>query len=325
MIYRRFGKTGWSVSEIGFGGWGIGGNWGAVSEPQAEAALKKALELGVNFFDTAYVYGNGSSERILGAALRRWKKEVYVATKVPAKNLVWPATPEAPITTAFPSKWIVECAEVSLKRLGLERIDLLQLHVWTDAWAAADEWRKAVELLKAAGKIRAFGVSVNDHEPESVVKLVSTGEIDSVQAIYNIFDPSAEQKLFPIAQEHQVAIIARVPFDEGSLTGSLTRETRFPKGDWRAGYFRDGRLAETCERVEKLRPFLRPGVSSLSALALKFVLHHPAVSTVIPGMRSPAHVEANCAVSDGTKLPSEELKRLKEHAWPRNFYIGAWA
>ena len=326
MQVRSFGKSGWKVSQIGFGCWGLGGDvWGPSDDAQARDALGRALELGVNFFDTAYIYGSGHSEKLLGGALRRSRPPVFVATKVPAKNMEWPADPKTPILKAFPTDWILRCTDVSLKRLGLERIDLQQLHVWTDSWVGAEEWRKAADQLKRAGKIRCFGVSVNDHEPESVLKLVATGEIDSVQVIYNLFDPSAAEKLFPLCQEHGVAVIARVPFDEGSLTGAFTRETRFPRGDWRAGYFRGERLKETCERVEKLKvQFLRPGIPSLSALALKFVLAHPAVSTVIPGMRKVPHVEANCAVSDGQPLTVEELKRLKEHAWPRNFYVGAW-
>ncbi|MBI3615548.1 MAG: aldo/keto reductase [Candidatus Omnitrophica bacterium] len=322
---RDFGRTGWKVSEIGFGCWGLGGGWGPADDGQARSALKRALELGVNFFDTAYVYGNGHSEQLLGQVLRENQRPVFVATKVPSKNMEWPANPKTPISKAFPTDWILHCTEISLKRLGLEAIDLLQLHVWTDAWVDAEEWRRAAQQLKRQGKIRAFGVSVNDHEPESVLKLAATGEIDSVQVIYNLFDQSPAQKLFPLCQEHGVAVIARVPFDEGSLAGAFTLQTRFPRGDWRAGYFRGERLKETCERVEKLKgEFLRPGIPDLSALALKFVLAHPAVSTVIPGMRKVPHVEANCAVSDGKSLAAEELNRLKEHAWPRNFYTGAW-
>ena len=324
MRYRMFGRTGWKVSEIGFGGWGMGGGWGQRDDAEAMRALRRALELGVNFFDTAYVYGNGHSEKLLGEALRSWKEPVFVATKVPAKTMEWPATPKTPIAQAFPVDWTIQCAELSLKRLGLERIDLLQFHVWTDAWVQAEEWRRAVERLKREGKIRAFGVSTNDHEPDSVLKLTATGQIDSVQVIYNIFDQTPERALFPLCREHGVAVIARVPFDEGSLTGALTPQSRFHQEDWRKGYFRDGRLAETCQRVERLKGFLRPGSDSLPALALKFILASSVVSTVIPGMRRISHVEANCSVSDEKGLEPDEWKRLKEHAWPRNFYVGAW-
>ncbi len=324
MRSRRFGTTGWQVSEIGFGCWGLGGGWGPRNDQEARRALTRALELGGNFFDTAYVYGNGHSEQLLGEILRRWNQPVFVATKVPAKTMEWPPHPPTPVSRVFPTDWILHCAEVSLKRLGLPRIDLLQLHVWNDTWVEAQEWRQAVEQLKRQGKIRAFGVSVNDNHPGSVLKLVATGEIDSVQVIYNIFEQSPQERLFPLCQEHGVSVIVRVPFDEGSLTGMLTPQTRFPRGDWRAGYFRGERLPETCARVERLKAFLRPGIQSLSALALKFVLSHPVVSTVIPGMRKVANVEANCAVSDGAYLPPEDVEKLKAHAWPRNFYAGAW-
>jgi len=324
MNQRSFGKPGWKVSEIGFGCWGMGGGWGPRDDAEAKQAVRRALELGVNFFDTAYVYGDGMSERILGEALQGSRQPFRVATKVPAKTMEWPARPGMQIAKAFPVDWIVQCTERSLKNLGMERVDLQQMHVWTDAWADADEWRKAAEKLKREGKIRAFGVSVNDHEPESVLKLVATGEIDSVQVIYNIFDQRPAERLFPLAQEHGVAVIGRVPFDEGSLAGAFTPETRFPKGDWRAGYFKGERLQETCERVERLKSLLGAEAPTLPALALKFALSHPAVSTVIPGMRRIANVEANCAVSDGRLLPKEKLAALKEHAWPRNFYQGAW-
>lgn len=320
MQYRRFGRTGWQISEIGFGCWGLGGGWGPRDDTQGQAAL----EQGVNFFDTAYVYGNGHSEQLVGEILRRWGKPVILATKVPSKTMEWPASPTTPISRAFPTDWIIRCTEMSLKRLGLARIDLQQLHVWTDTWVEADEWRKAAETLKRDGKIRAFGVSINDHEPESALKIVATGEIDSIQVIYNIFDQSPAEKLFPIAQEHGLAVIVRVPLDEGSLTGAFTSETRFPRGDWRSGYFKGERLKETCARVEKLKPFLRPGMPTLSALALKFCLAHPAVSAVIPGMRKVSNVAANCAVSDGTPLDPKDLKDLKSHRWRRNFYVGAW-
>ncbi len=323
---RRFGRVGWEVAALGYGCWGLGGGWGPQDDAEGQRALQRALALGVNFFDTAYVYGDGHSEQLLGRALKGWKgSPVYLATKVPAKTMEWPAKPTTLITRAFPTDWIIRCTETSLKRLGVETIDLQQLHVWTDAWIEADEWRKAVERLKRDGKIRAFGVSVNDHEPDSALKLVATGEIDSVQVIYNLFEQSPEQKLFPLCQEHGVAVIARVPFDEGSLTGAFTKETRFPRGDWRGGYFKGARLAETVERVERLKSFLRPDVPTLGALALQFVVSHPAVSVVIPGMRRVAHVERNVEAVRGAALTPDERQALRPHAWPRNFYVGAWS
>lgn len=302
----------------------MGGWWGPRDDAQARDAVHLALARGVNFFDTAYVYGEGHSEKLLGEALRGARPKPFVATKVPSKNMAWPATPRMRIQDCFPVSWIVRCTEISLKRLGLKRLDLQQMHVWTDAWVQAEEWRKAAELLKRQGKIRAFGVSVNDHQPDSVLKLAATGEIDSVQVIYNLFDPSPAEELLPLAKRKGVAVIARVPLDEGSLTGAFTPATRFPRGDWRSGYFKGERLRQTCERVERLRGFLRPGIPTLSALALKFCLEHPAVSTVIPGMRRPSHVELNCSASNGVRISREELAALRLHAWKRNFYQGAW-
>lgn len=324
MQYRRFGKAGWNVSEIGFGCWGLGGGWGPRDDGQAQKALQRALGLGVNFFDTAYVYGSGHSEQILGEVLSRWKGTIRVATKVPAKTMEWPARPTTPALKAFPADWIIHCTETSLKRLRRETVDLQQLHVWTDAWIEAEEWQKAVDTLKRQGKIRAFGVSVNDHQPESVMKLVASGKIDSIQVIYNIFEQDPAKALLPLCQKRDVAVIVRVPLDEGALTGTFTRQTHFPRGDWRAGYFRGERLNQVCQRVERLKEFLTPEIPTVSALALKFVLSHPAVSTVIPGMRKVKNVEANCAVSDGTVLSPEILTRLSTHAWTRNFYTGAW-
>lgn len=311
----------------------MGGGWGPRDDAEAQMAIRRALERGVDFFDTAWIYGEGHSEKVLGAALRSGspatgalagRRPFRVATKVPAKTMEWPATPQSKISRAFPTDWIIHCTETSLKRLGLERIDLQQMHIWTDAWVEADEWRNAVARLKKEGKIRAFGISVNDHDPDSVLKLAATGEIDSVQVIYNIFDQRPAERLFPVCQERGIAVIARVPFDEGSLAGAFTPQTKFPRGDWRGGYFKGERLIETCARVERLKALLGPETPTLAALALKFCLSHPAVSTVIPGMRRVAHVDANVAAVEGPPLSAPTLAALKEHAWPRNFYVGAW-
>lgn len=320
MQYRVFGKTGWKVSEVGFGCWGLGGWWGPRDDGEARRALRRALDLGINFFDTAYVYGEGHSEKLLGRVLRASQKPYFVATKVPSRTMEWPARAATPASKAFPAHWIIRCTEVSLKRLGLERIDLQQLHVWTDGWVDSDEWQKAVDRLKKDGKIRAFGVSVNDHQPDSVLALVASGKVDSVQVIFNIFDQEPQKKLFPMCRRHGVAVIARVPLDEGSLTGAFTPKTRFPRGDWRGGYFKEERLQETCRRVDQLKSLVGTAAPTLSHLALKFVLSCPAVSAVIPGMRKVPNVEANAAVSDGTRLDLETLRVLGSHAWPRNFY-----
>jgi aryl-alcohol dehydrogenase-like predicted oxidoreductase len=322
MEYRVLGKTKWKVSEIGFGGWGIGASWwGSTDDKESLAALKAAWDAGITFYDTAYVYGDGHSEELMAQALRG--KDAIIATKIPPKNQQWPPTPKTKIQDAFPSDWIVSCTERSLQKLSREAIDLTQLHVWTDAWIDRDEWKEAVARLKKQGKIRAFGVSINDHDPNSALKLVASGLVDTVQVIYNIFDQAPAEQLFPLCQKHNVGVIVRVPFDEGGLTGTLTKDTKFEKGDFRGQYFRGSNLTDTVARVEKLKSFLGNGTATMPDLALKFVLSHPAVSVVIPGMRKPRHVEANVRVSGAGLLDKKKLEQLKAHAWQRNFY-GWW-
>ena len=319
MRNRVFGRTGLKISEIGHGTWTMGSMWGPRDDAAALASLHRSLELGVNFIDTAYVYGDGHSENLIGQTLRRWNGKIFVATKVPPKNYQWPARHHVPITDTFPADHIVKYTETSLKNLKMDCVDLQQLHVWSDSWMKDLGWLEGVEKLKKQGKIRFFGVSINDHEPDSALKIVDSGLVDSVQVIYNIFDQTPEEKLFPLCQKKNVAVIARVPFDEGALTGTLTPETQFLKGDWRVKYFTPERLKETCGRVEKLKELAQREGMSLPVLALKFCLSHPAVSTVIPGMRKAAHVEDNCAAA-GRMLSPEEVAELRNHAWPRNFY-----
>ncbi len=321
MNYRTLGRTGWQVSEIGFGGWGIGAAWwGTTDDSESLAAVGAAAEAGINFFDTAYVYGDGHSEELIGRALKN--KDVLIATKIPPKNQEWPPKPQTPAGAAFPPEWIFACTERSLAKLGRETTDLTQFHVWTDAWLSDDNWKEAVAKLKKQGKIRAFGVSINDHDPDSALKLVASGLVDTVQVIFNIFDQSPTRRLFPLCEKHNVGVIARVPFDEGSLTGTFTETTKFEKGDFRAQYFGGDNLAKTLARVEKLKPLLSDETKTLSELGLKFVLSQLAVSTVIPGMRRAKHVAANAAVA-GRRLPPQTVKELEKHAWQRNFY-GWW-
>lgn len=323
MRYRPFGRTGWQVSAIGVGTWAMGGWWGPLDDRRALAALRQALERGVNFFDTALVYGDGHSERLIAKTLkgRTSRQPVYVATKIPPKNLEWPARSTTPLAAAFPASWIIRCTEQSLRNLRAECIDLQQFHVWTDRWLAESEWYEAVQRLKRQGKIRAFGVSINDHDPNSALALVRSGLADAVQVIYNIFDQTPAEALLPLCRAARVGVIARVPLDEGGLTGALTPETTFHPEDWRNRYFRDDRLRETVERAGRLRFLIRREITSLAQAALKFCLSHPAVSTVIPGMRRPEHVATNCAAGDGQRLTPTELEALKAHAWPRNFYV----
>ena len=321
MKQRKLGKTNWDVSEIGFGGWGIGANWwGTTNDKESIAALKAAHAAGINFFDTAYVYGDGHSERLMAKAL---PAITLIATKIPPKNQEWPGNPKTPVNNVFPKEWIVSCTERSLKNLQRETLDLTQFHVWSDAWLDDDEWKRTVEDLKAAGKIRAFGVSINDHQPDSALKLVASGLVDTVQVIFNIFDQTPAKNLFPLCIKHKVGVIVRVPLDEGGLSGALTLDTKFEKGDFRSQYFRGDNLRQTVERVERLKALVGNEAKTIPELALKFALAHEAVSTVIVGMRKLRNVEANAGISGTKPLSPKTLAALREQAWPRNFY-GWW-
>jgi aryl-alcohol dehydrogenase-like predicted oxidoreductase len=320
MRYRTFGRVGWQVSEIGFGTWGMGG-WTGSDDRESQDALERALQLGCNFFDTAWVYGLGKSETLVGEALRLARERAagrppFVATKIPPKNMKWPAKPEYPASETYPREHIREYTARSLEQLGVDVIDLQQFHVWSDAWAADEGWQRGVEDLKRENLVRAVGISVNRREPSNVLRALDTGLVDAVQVVYNIFDQAAEDELFPYCQAHNIAVIARVPFDEGSLTGTLTRHSTWPDGDWRNVYFNRENLAATLERVERLRPLVPDGMD-LPELALRFILEHPAVATTNPGMRRVRHVERNLAVSDGAPLPPRVRDSLRFHRWDR--------
>ncbi len=297
--------------------WGMGG-WTGTDDEEAFRALDRAVECGCNFFDTAWAYGDGHSERLLGALLRRHPdREVYVATKVPPANRQWPGKASTPAAHVFPYEHVVQYTSLSLRNLGVSRIDLQQLHVWDDSWTAEDGWKQAVLDLKAQGLIRAFGISVNRWEPANVLRALETGLVDAVQVVYNIFDQAPEDVLFPACARLGVAVIARVPFDEGSLTGALTADTRWPEGDWRNAYFAGAHLTETLRRVEPLRAIATHVGLSLPALALRFVLSHPAVTTTIPGMRRAAHVGENLPCSGSGPLEAAILEMLRAHRWDR--------
>jgi aryl-alcohol dehydrogenase-like predicted oxidoreductase len=316
MQYRSFGRLGWLVGEIGYGMWGLAG-WSGSDDDETSAALERAVELGCNFFDTAWAYGNGHSERLLGALVRNHPgKELYVATKVPPKNFKWPSRRGYMLADCFPADHIREYAEKSLANLDLPRIDLLQFHVWEDSWARDEEWQRAIEDLKRQGKIRAAGVSVNRWEPANVVETLRTGLVDAVQVIFNIFDQSPQDELFPVCRELNVAVIARVPFDEGTLTGNLTKTSRWPQGDWRNTYFVPENLAQSVDRAEALRPLVPAGMT-MPELALRWILADSAVSTIIPGMRKVKHVDANLAASDSRPIEPDLLDRLQAHRWDR--------
>ena len=316
MLYRTFGRTGWQVSEVGYGMWGMGG-WSGSDDRESLAALDRAVELGCTFFDTAWAYGDGKSERLLAATLRRHRsRRLRVATKIPPKNRRWPGRAEDALDDVLPPDHIREYTEKSLENLGVEAIDLQQFHVWSDAWADDERWQRAVDELKRQGLIRAFGISINRWEPENVLRALETGLVDAVQVVYNLFDQNPEDRLFPVCRERNIAVIARVPFDEGSLTGTLTPESRWPEGDFRNLYFFPEHLSATVDRVERLRPDVPAGMT-MAELALRHILEHPAVSTVIPGMRRPAHVEQNLGASDGVRLPADLMARLRRHRWDR--------
>ena len=316
MRYREFGGTGWDVSEVGYGMWGMAG-WTGSDDEESLRSLERAIELGCNFFDTAYAYGDGHSERLLGEILRRHPDEpLYVATKIPPKNRRWPARAEYPLDDVFPSDYIREYAEKSLANLGVETIDLLQFHVWNDRWAEDKRWQRAVEALKTEGLVRAIGISINRWEPANALRALDTGLIEAVQVVYNVFDQNPEDELFPACREKKIAVIARVPFDEGSLTGTLTKDSRWPEGDFRNLYFRPENLIPTLEHVERLRPLVPPGMT-MPELALRHILASPDVSTVIPGMRKLRHVEENLAASDKGPPSDELLTELRGHRWDR--------
>ena len=321
MNYRKLGATGIEVSEIGYGAWGIGKDaWLGAEDDESLKALNTAIDHGLNFIDTALAYGDGHSERLVGRVVKERAERVFVATKIPPKNQVWPAPRGLPVERAFPKDYVRTCTETSLSNLGVEALDVQQLHVWQDDWVGSGDWLEAIEEMKAEGKIRAFGVSINDHQPANAIELIKTGVVDTVQVIYNVFDQSPEDALFPACIEHDVGVIVRVPFDEGALTGNITPDTTFDEGDFRNHYFRDDRKARVRERVRAIVGELGVSEDEIAAVALRYILSHPAVSTVIPGMRSVRNVERNMRVGDGEGLPEETVDKLKAHRWVRNFY-----
>ena len=321
MEYRPLGRTGIEVSEIGYGAWGIGGTqWGGADDDESISALNHAIDRGLTFIDTALAYGDGRSERLVGKVVGSRPDTIHVATKVPPKNGIWPAPDEARIEDVYPAEHLRDCAASSLRNLGLDTIDLLQLHVWNDSWAGQGDWREAVEGLRSAGSIRFFGVSINDHQPANSLRLIESGAADAVQVIYNVFDQSPEDELFPACREHGVGVIARVPLDEGGLTGTLRPDTEFAEDDHRSHYFRGDRPREVHDRVTAIASDLDIAEEDIAETALRYVLSEPAVSTVIPGMRSKRNVERNIAVSDGGGLEPRARERLHRHRWVRNFY-----
>ncbi|MGD0272369.1 MAG: aldo/keto reductase [Gaiellaceae bacterium] len=320
MRNRKLGRTGLEVSQIGYGAWGIGADaWKGATDADSLAAMRRAIELGVNFIDTAIVYGGGHSETLVGQ-IKRDFPEVMIATKINPANWEWPANDTTPADDAFSAEHVISRTEESLRNLGIETIDVQQFHVWSDSWVGQGTWIDGIERLKADGKIRFFGVSVNDAQPNSVLKLVETGLVDSVQVIYNIFDQAPEDNLFPACERNNVGVIVRVPLDEGALTGKVTPDTVFEEGDFRADYFKGTRKEEVWEEVQKIASDLEIPLERLPEIALRFCLVPDVVSTVIPGMRSVAHVESNVAAGDAGPLSPAQVEKLRPHRWVHDWY-----
>ncbi len=316
MNYRRFGRTGWRVSEIGYGMWGMG-EWTESDDQESLVALQRSVDLGCNFFDTAWAYGAGHSEGLLGQIVRaNPDKKLYTATKVPPKNRKWPSRRTYTLDDCYPPDYIEEYVHRSLTNAGLDSFDLVQFHTWEDGWLADDRWAVAVDGLKRQGLIHAVGISLNRWEPWNGVQTVRSGLVDAVQVIYNIFDQNPEDELFPACRAHDVAVIARVPFDEGTLTGTLTTDSTWPAGDWRNSYFVPQNLIPAVARADALKPLV-PAGSTMAEMALRFILNNPDVSTIIPGMRKLHHVDANLAASVAGPLPVDLYAVLRTHRWDR--------
>lgn len=316
MKYRKLGRTNINVSEIGYGMWGMSG-WTGSNDEESFRSLQLAADLGCNFFDTAWGYGKGKSESLLGQLVRANKdKQLYTATKIPPKNFKWPSKREYTLDDCFPPDHIQEYVEKSLKNAGLDFFDLMQFHTWEDKWIEDERGIRKMIDLKNQGLFKAIGISINRWEPWNGIKAVNSGLIDTVQVIYNIFDQNPKDELFPACRDKNVGVIARVPFDEGSLTGTLTKESKWPADDWRSTYFVPENLNSSVKHADSLKPLVTEGMS-MSDLALRFILGEPTVSTIIPGMRKTRHVEMNIKTSDDGPLNTDLMKKLEKHRWDR--------
>jgi aryl-alcohol dehydrogenase-like predicted oxidoreductase len=323
MNYRKFGRMGWDVSDIGYGMWGMG-SWSNSDDNESLASLQMSVDLGCTFFDTAYAYGNGRSENLLGQTVRsNPTKQLYTASKVPPKNLQWPASADSTLMESYPPDHVEEYVHRSLENAGLQQFDLVQLHTWSDNWMRDDRWFYKLDDLRSQKLLRAIGISINRWEPWNGLNAVRSGQVDAVQVIYNIFDQNPEDELFPACKDMNVAVIARVPFDEGTLTGTLTNQSRWPEGDWRNNYFSPENLIPSVERAESIKKLLSDWNQehstdiSMSELALRFILSHEDVTTIIPGMRKRYHVESNIGASDEGPLPSDLIRQLRQFRWVR--------
>jgi len=323
---RTLGRTGLSISEIGFGGWGIGKSmWGPTDDHESMQALHAAFDAGINYFDTAYAYGHGHSERLIARLFKEKGRRGVVSTKVPPKNMEWPGHPRAKLALVFPPDWLRLSVERSLRNLSSDSLEIYQFHVWNDSWLKDPMWPELAEemaRLKTEGKVRSWGVSINNDDPESAIELVETGLIGVVQVLFNMFDQRAADRLLPLCRKKGVGVIVRCPFDEGSLTGMLTPDIRFAPEDFRSHYFGGERLTETCRRADLLaRTVIGPKAETLAAAALKYCLSFDATTTVIPGMRKVAHVTFNARACDGNYFDGAELSEIAKHRWVRDFYL----
>ena len=320
MKYRRLGRTGLEVSEIGYGSWGIGqSEWVGAQDELSLKSLKAAREAGVNLFDTALAYGEGHSEQLIKKAFGN-SREVVIASKVPPKNRIWPAQPGSRLEDVFPRDYVLSCLDQTLQNLGRETVDVYQFHVWNDDWAQREEWQSLVREMRDSGKARFIGISINDHQPANSLRALATGLIDTVQVIYNMFDQSPDDELLPYCRKNNIGVLARVPFDEGSLTGKIRPDTQFPEGDFRNQYFGGERKQEVWTRLQNLLKDTGMDLDAMPREALRFCLSNPAVSSVIPGMRNPAHVAGNTSASDASPLPAAILEKIHRHRWVRNYY-----
>lgn len=321
MEYRTFAKSDEKISRLGFGGWGIGGTmWIGAEDKESKKVLHKAIESGINFFDSASVYGNGRSEQLISQVEKEAGKNLFITSKIPPKNYQWPAQDGTPLKAAFPKEYIIGMTERSLRRMNRDYVNLQQFHVWSDEWAEEDEWKEAIQKLKDDGKVKYFGISINDHQPENGIKAGKSGLIDSFQVIFNIFDQSPTDELFSFCKENDISIIARVPFDEGSLTGNITPDTIFPEKDWRNNYFRGDRKQQVWDRSQKIASDVKGETDSLAEAALRYTISFDEMTTVIPGMRKEKNLISNVASVEKGGLSEDLLDRLKSHRWIRNFY-----
>ena len=321
MQYKTFAKSDIKISRLGFGAWGIGKSlWIGAEDSESKKALRAAIEQGVNFFDSALVYGMGHSEKLIGEVEKESGQELFITSKIPSKKMEWPAKADSLLKDSFPVQHIIDTTERSLRNLKRDHIDLQQFHVWNDKWAGQDEWKEAIYRLKKEGKVRFFGISINDHQPANGIEAGKTGLIDSYQVIFNIFDQSPMDELFPFCKENSISVIARVPFDEGSLTGKVTPDTTFPKRDFRNRYFRDDRKEQVWERLQQIIEVTKTETENPAEAALRFILSFDEVTSAIPGMRSAEHLLANVQATDKGALSAELVEKLRDFRWIRNFY-----